>query len=787
MPLPATVNLSTLTGQTGLKIPGLSAIDQLGTNVLVADLNGDGFADLIVSGQGVNSYAGAAYVVLGGAAGLPAPIDLAGLDGTNGFTFRGGNRIGVSMTAGDLNGDGLLDLVVTGPSGGGQASIIFGRSGSGPAGLNSGGLDGVNGANFTSASAGIGYSAQAAGDINGDGVSDLLISNIAAGTGNGAVYVVFGKTSGWTANVNLDALDGVAGFRIDGAANEAAGTSMAAIDLNGDGFDDLVIGARLNDAGGSDSGGAYIVFGKASGWSAAQSVTAPGGVFMSVSGTNLFMGNRISNLGDINGDGIDDVGIAGSGSNTAYVVFGKTTAWANSLDLAALDGTEGFKLVSDSGVSQLISVGDVNNDGYRDLMVGGPTRNGSVGGAHVLFGRAGGWSASESLVNLDGVRGFTIRGEMAGDLTGRAVAGGYDLNGDGIDDIVLGAIGQDQGGNFSGAVYIVYGQQGAINRVGTAAAETLNGASEGDTLSGLAGQDILQGLAGDDLLDGGANADVLFGGDGADDLIGGTGGDVLWGGTGDDGLDGGADGDKLYGEDGSDLLLGGDGNDQLFGGAGIDTLTGGAGNDTLDGGGQADILVGGAGNDIYIVNNAGVTITELAGGGYDIVRASISLTLGAELEALQLQGAGDLDGTGNGLANNLQGNSGANVLSGGAGVDTINGNDGADRIIGGEGNDLLRGGLGADVFVVSHAFGSVLETDQVYDFSDAEGDLIDLSGAFAGVIREVDAFTRTAGEMTLSFAAGLTTLRLDVNGDGKVDYQMKINGDVTGHATAWLL
>ena len=161
--------------------------------------------------------------------------------------------------------------------------------------------------------------------------------------------------------------------------------------------------------------------------------------------------------------------------------------------------------------------------------------------------------------------------------------------------------------------------------------------------------------------------------------------------------------------------------------------------------------------------------------------------LGDNIEALQLQGSADIDGTGNSLANNLQGNAGANTLSGLAGVDTMNGNDGDDIIIGGLGNDLLRGGIGSDSFVVAHAFGPVLETDQVFDFSAAEGDIVDLSAAFAGTVVLVSAFSKTAGEMTLTFASGITTLRLDVTGDGKVDYQMKINGDVTAESGDWLL
>ncbi|MCE3288014.1 MAG: hypothetical protein K0R83_26, partial [Caulobacter sp.] len=305
--------------------------------------------------------------------------------------------------------------------------------------------------------------------------------------------------------------------------------------------------------------------------------------------------------------------------------------------------------------------------------------------------------------------------------------------------------------------------------------------------------DILQGTAGEDLIDGGTGNDVLNGGDGDDELSGGGGGDTLNGQGDDDVLNGGDGADKLYGLTGADELNGGAGNDWMFGGDAVDTLSGGAGNDMLDGGFGADIMSGGEGNDVYIISEASDQTIEAANEGYDIVRTTLGWTLADNIEALELGGSGNVGGTGNAGINNLQGNAGHNLLSGLGGVDTINGNDGDDIIVGGEGNDLLRGGLGGDTFRVAHAFGATLETDQVYDFSTAEGDIVDLSliDAIAGGADDaftlVAAFTKQAGQMTLSFAGGITTLKLDHDGDGKADYQMKINGDVTGDSAGWNL
>jgi Ca2+-binding RTX toxin-like protein len=369
------------------------------------------------------------------------------------------------------------------------------------------------------------------------------------------------------------------------------------------------------------------------------------------------------------------------------------------------------------------------------------------------------------------------------------------MNGDGVDDLIIGATSADVNGASSGASYVIFGRaQLPVTEAGTAGADSYTGANLDDQLSGLGGNDVLYGMGGGDILDGGDMSDLLYGGDGADELFGGAGGDLLHGDGGDDELSGGDGADKLFGGLGADTLVGGLGNDRFDGGDGIDLLSGGAGNDYLDGGAGPDIMTGGTDNDVYIVDDAGDQTIEAANGGYDIVRTALDgWVLGADIEALELQGGGDIDGTGNALANNLQGGSGANTLSGEAGNDTLNGNDGDDVIIGGLGGDLMRGGLGADVFLVAHALAGGLETDQIHDFSTAEGDSLDLSGVDAIVGGSDDAFTlvgafgKQAGEMTLTFAGGITTLRLDVTGDGRADYQLRINGDVTGDSGGWLL
>ena len=130
-------------------------------------------------------------------------------------------------------------------------------------------------------------------------------------------------------------------------------------------------------------------------------------------------------------------------------------------------------------------------------------------------------------------------------------------------------------------------------------------------------------------------------------------------------------GDAIFGLAGTDTLNGGDGNDQLYGGSGTDTLNGGTGNDYLDGGDGGDTMVGGSGDDTYVVNSASDIVTELFNGGIDTVLASVSYTLGANVENLTLTGNNNISGTGNTLDNIIIGNSGNNTLNGGIGIDTV--------------------------------------------------------------------------------------------------------------------
>jgi hypothetical protein len=543
------------------------------------DVDGDGFDDLIVGApyaDASGSSSGASYVVFGKAGGFPADIELADLDGTNGFQISGeadGDASGRNVaSAGDVNGDGFGDVIVGAPyadaNGGdsGASYVVFGQAAGFPADIELSDLDGTSGFRIDGEAAGdaSGRFVSSAGDVNGDGFDDLVIGAPYAdanGNSSGATYVVFGQAGGFAADIELADLDGTNGFRISGeAAGDASGMSVtSAGDVNGDGFDDLIIGAPYADTGGSAAGATYVVFGQAGGF--------PGDIDLSdLDGTNGFeisgvsggdaSGRSVGSAGDVNGDGFDDLIVGapfadanGSASGASYVVFGHAGSFAADVQLADLDGTNGFRIsgeaAGDASGRFVSSAGDVNGDGFDDLVIGAPyaDANGiSSGASYVVFGQAEGFAAEIDLSDLDGSDGFRISGEAAFDFSGGAVTSAGDVNGDGFDDLIVGAPYADANGENSGASYVVFGHAGdfaadialadldgtnGFEISGEATDERIVGTRSADDLVGDAGDDTIRGRAGDDLLSGRDGDDRAFGGLGADSLSGGEGDDML--------------------------------------------------------------------------------------------------------------------------------------------------------------------------------------------------------------------------------------------------------------------
>ena len=221
-----------------------------------------------------------------------------------------------------------------------------------------------------------------------------------------------------TSHINLADLDGSNGFRLDGVTEyDYSGSSVSDIgDINGDGFDDIVVGAPGADPNGADSGAGYVVFGKASGFDATMRLSdLDGSNGFRLNGVAAYdrLGRVFSNAGDVNGDGLDDLIIGvytadpnGRNSGASYVVFGKSSGFSATLELSILDGENGFRLdgfFENNNLGRSVSgAGDVNGDGLDDLIIGayGANRIDS-GSSYIVFGKSSGFDATMDLSRAD--------------------------------------------------------------------------------------------------------------------------------------------------------------------------------------------------------------------------------------------------------------------------------------------------------------------------------------------------------------------------------------------------
>ena len=559
-----------------------------GETLSAGDFNGDGIKDLLIGAYGANP-SGAVYLLDGSSSRAQPSTTLPGAQAS----LQGGKPSdfgGLVQDCGDFDGDGFNDYLVAAKIDG-EVFLIYGKLAM--TGLdfaidvNANGIpdvcDNGGGVRWTgSAADGFGASLGGPCDLNGDGYSDLLIgASLADANGqsdSGKVWVIFGGTR-YTGSQSVSALSSNQAVQILGAAaRDGFGSSLdGAGDVNGDGIDDLVIGAPNADtAGRTDAGQAIVIWGHRGSWGHLnlRSDTDFNGVsdvldagagrsFQAATGEHL--GGSVTYLGDVNGDGLADFAVAApTASNAAgkvWVIFGSQSMDVKNdlaLDLSAnglpdwIDNQHGSLVTGlhsgDSLGSSLCAAGDVNGDGYSDILMASPNSDfgdgrSNAGAAVLIFG--GSSLAGDIKLSSDNGTlpssiagdeipdflqnggGIFIAGMASGDsLEGVGLASVGDSNGDGFDDF---AISFGNAVNGSGATYLFLGRDylngstglisgsggaGSAQKdlfVGSAAADEFTAIGSGDSVRCGAGDDVIHLTASDfRLIDGGQGNDRLL-------------------------------------------------------------------------------------------------------------------------------------------------------------------------------------------------------------------------------------------------------------------------------------
>ncbi len=449
---------------------GESPGDQAGHAIdMCSDLDGDGLGDLVIAApfnDEASTDAGKVYLVLGSWYGWTADTSLASADGS----FLGeveGDRAGTGLSCGgDVNGDGLDDLLVGAPYHGdagmeqGRVYLFLGSTG---IGTHTTLADADALFDWTEGTSDwAGEAVDIAPDLNGDGLDDILIGSPEAdefSVQEGRAFLILGRTSDWEGVAALT--DAAASFYGETSFSFAGRTLAGTGDLDGDGYGDLLIGAQgypSND----QTGRIYLFEGSATGTGYGTPVSSADASFDGEVVGDL-AGRSVAGAGDVDGDGLSDflVGAphneeAGSGApGQAYLFLGASSPWSPGMSVSAADASF-IPVEPDMKLGWSVSTaGDTNADGLDDFLVGASnTDNASEPGAALLYlGRPAGWAPDSSTTNAH----VRYGGETSGDFAGTDVTGGADVDGDGTADISISAPSNDQAGADAGKVYVILG------------------------------------------------------------------------------------------------------------------------------------------------------------------------------------------------------------------------------------------------------------------------------------------------------------------------------------------
>ena len=451
------------------------------------DVNGDGYGDVVVGAHGYDAPEngeGAAFVFLGG------PFGMASSDPRFAYAVVQSDQVDAQLgvqvaSAGDTDGDGYPELLVgahlfDGPQLDEGQAFVYRGGGEGIASGGSASMQARIEANQPGAL--LGVSVASAGDVNGDGFSDVIVGAPyfdAGGTGDGAAFVFLGSASGIT-----DADPSISNAQLDsGQSNAQFGWSVASAgDVNGDGFGDVIVGAQAYDAGENDEGAAFVFLGSASGISDADPATAH--AQLESDQASALFGISVASAGDVNGDGFGDV-IVGApeydageeDEGAAFVFLGSASGISDGDPTTAHAQLESDFIPAYFGGS-VASAGDVNGDGFGDLIVGA-SGYGDGGAAFVFLGTASG------IVDADPATAHAqlVSDQFLGNF-GSSVASAGDVNGDGFGDLIVGANGYDSGEEDEGAAFVFLGSASGIADANPATAHAQLESDQTDAIFG---------------------------------------------------------------------------------------------------------------------------------------------------------------------------------------------------------------------------------------------------------------------------------------------------------------
>ena len=676
---------------------------------------------------------------------------LDGGEGNDSVTGGQGNDTLIGGDANDLGNDtldgGAGDDSMDGGSGadsllGGEGQdTVAGGAGADTLDGGDGGdsLDGGTGNDSISGGAGNDTASGGAGDdtLSGGDANDTGDDHLDGGDGNDVVGGGQGQDTlaGGAGNDTLDGGDGA--DDLDGGAG--------ADSLAGGAGNDTLLGGDANDTSADTlDGGAGND--QVDGGAGADSLTGGTGddTLLGGLGNDTLVGGGATEAGDDSLDGGAGVDSMSGGAGNDTLVF-------DAVD-ALIDGGTGNDTLKVTGASlDLLSLADSVLRNIETIELADPAAQRiqlKVGDVAAMLG--------------GGNTTLTILGDSGDELVFRD---GWANAPDVVDNGVTYHV-------FTNGAYTVRVESDVTTSVfieGTAAADSLVGASGDDSILGGSGADTLVGNDGADTLGGGGGNDSVLAGSGNDSVTGDDGNDTVLGGDGNDVVSGDAGNDSLQGEAGDDTLLGGLGNDSVSGGIGGDSLEGGTGNDTLDGGDGNDLILGGSASDT--VAGGGLTPDHdsiVAGAGDDTV-------LGGAGNDTVRGGTGNDSVEGGNGNDSVLGEAGDDILAGEAGDDTLSGGDGNDELRGGAGTDSLSGGAGNDLLVggdTGGTDGNVLDGGDGNDTLTGSGGNDSLvGGAGADSLSGGDGndtLVYDAADVTISGGAGSDTLVIN---DAEVDFR----------------